>query len=160
MPEPTVHVLSVDPYDKVLGLLVPAIVQRILEFARVGLSELDPMMVASSYMSRLFMRDPNVDVLAFVEPNGKVVGHAIGTLETDGTNKWVFVQQCRADGNVGDAVQRAIAYADEWGRQRGATAMLFATNRADSSWKRKYGFETVRHVMYRELGAEGMEHKE
>lgn len=154
MPEPKVQIVPIDPFDRISGLFVPFITQRIIEMARIMCPEVDPEQVALAYMTRLFNRDPNVGIIAMVESNGKVVGHAVATMETDGVKKWVHVGQCRADGNVGDAVKRAVEYADNWGHERGATHMTMATNRIDTAWKRRYGFEVIRHQMIRPLGTE------
>jgi len=157
MPEPTVHIVPIDPYDRVTGLLVPSITQRIIEMAQALSPELDSTQVALAYMSRLFAKDPNVTVIALVETNGKIVGHSIASVESDGVKKWVHVGQCKADGNVGDAIKRAVEYADEWGRVRGATHMTMATSRVDTAWKRRYNFEVMRHLMIRDLGQTGTE---
>ncbi len=154
MPEPTVQIVPIDPYDRITGLLVPYVTQRIIEMAGVVSPELEPSQVALAYMSRLFNRDPNVGVIALVETNGKVVGHAVASLESDGVKKWVHVGQCRADGNVGDAIKRAVEYADEWGKARGATHMTMSTSRVDTGWKRKFNFDVVRHLMIRDIGVE------
>lgn len=152
MPD-AVLVVLVDPYDPVTGLLVPAVAQRILAFSREHFCELDPEMYARNIMGRLWARDPRVAVGALVEAaTSKVVGHAVATIEEDGRNRWVFISQCKADGNVGDAVKRAILLADQWGRAQGATQMVMSTPRADAAWKRKYGFDTMRHLMIRKLG--------
>lgn len=148
-----VIVLPIDPFDPVASLLVPAVTQRIKQFAEENFQEADPHFFASSIMARLMMRDPNLVVVALLEPTtGKVVGHGVATIETEGTRKWVFVSQCKADGNVGDAIMRGIELADKWGRQRGASHMVMSTTRSDTSWKKKYQFETMRHLMIRLLG--------
>lgn len=147
-----VSVVRVDPYDPVTGLLVPIISQRMLEMARLHCTELDPEQLVKSTMVKLWARDPAIGVLAFVDEKGVCVGHCIASMETDGRNRWVFVSQVKADGNVGDAVARAIEVADQWGRDNGATMMLMATGRSEKAWERKYGFKLSRRVMDRKIG--------
>lgn len=150
----TVLVVLVNPYDKLTGLLVPVVAQRILDFAQQHFNELNPESYTRVVMSRLWANDPRIAVAALVEAGTcKVVGHGVATIEEDGANKWVFVSQCKADGNVGDAIQRAIKMAEEWGAAQGATKMVMSTPRSDAAWKRKYGFDTMRHLMIRQIGS-------
>ena len=148
-----VLVIPVDPFDLTTGLLVPQVAQRIRQFALDNYTEADPQFFASTIMARLFAGDPNVVVVALLEPTtAKVVGHGVATIETEGRRKWVFISQCKADGNVGDAIKRGIVWADQWGRERGATHMVMATPRSDTAWRRRYGFDVMRHLMIRPLG--------
>lgn len=148
-----VSLIIVDPYDPVSGLLVPLIAQRMLEQARLHAQELDPEQLVKSTMTRLWQKDPTLAILAFVDEKGVCVGHCVATIETDGTNKWIFVSQVKADGNVGDAVARAIEVADKWGNENGCKIMLMATGRSEKAWERKYGFKLSRRIMDRQIGA-------
>lgn len=145
--------VPIDPFDKVGGLLFPQIAQRVLAMAREHVQEIDPEPFTRQLIARVTAGDPSVLLLAMVNGDGRVVGHATITLEQAGDRRWVHVSQCKADGNVGDAVKRAIELVDAWGRERGATLMTMATHRSDSAWQKKYGFQTHRYLMRRELGA-------
>lgn len=150
---PQVLVMPVDPLTEPCGMLMPFITQRIYAMAEERASEMDPGQFTRSWMARLWARDPSIAVLIFLEPTGKLVGHVLAELCGDGVKKWVFVSQCKADGNVGDAVKRAMVIGDEWGAQRGATTMTMATHRSDAAWQRKYGLESHRQVLLREIGS-------
>ncbi len=149
----TVALLAIDPYDAGSGLLFPLLLQRIIEYGKTLKYEVDGIALAENIGQRMMHRDPQCAALAFLQ-RGKMVGHAIATIEKLGSDIWVFVQQCRLDPKVdaGDAVERAIQYAEEWGRQYGATRVMFGTHRSDAAWARKHGFEAVRHMLVRPIG--------
>ncbi|HEX7162138.1 MAG TPA: hypothetical protein VF223_12995 [Trebonia sp.] len=154
MPANKVLVVKVDPLARPSGLLVPEVARRILETAENHFEDLDPNLYTAQVMARLWAGDETVLVLALVEDGTyKVVGHAVAEVAQHGKHKWVFVSQTKADQNVGDAIKRAILLADEWGKQHGCTRMVMATTRPDTAWKRKYGFDTMRHLMVRKLGS-------
>lgn len=163
-----VHLIKLDPYDPHLGVLVPIVAKRITEFAREHMQELDPLGVTQSVMVPLWARDPSVLVLAMVNVEGSVVGHACVSINTDGVNHWVMVSQTQADGAVGDAVKRAIEYTHAWVRdevnprlmalgRNPVTHMVMVTGRNEKAWERAYGFKLERRVMSREIGKSGEE---
>lgn len=160
-----VHLIRLDPYDPNLGVLVPIVAKRIAEFAREHDKELDPVSVVQAVMVPLWNRDPFVIVLAMVNTEGMVVGHAVAAVNTDGVNNWLTVSQTQADGAVGDAVKRAIKYAKRWaddeinprlvaaGRQP-MTQMVMVSGKNEKAWERAYGFRVRRRVMVRDLTEE------
>ena len=150
---PQVVVLPVDPLNGPTAMLLPFIAQRIFSMAQERMSELDPERFTRSLLARLWASDQSVLVLAFIEPSGKLVGHVVAECCTDGVKRWLFVSQTKADGNVGDAVRRALTMLDEWGKSLSATMMTMATHRSDAAWQRKYGLETHRQVLMREIGS-------
>ena len=152
MAAPKVHVVVVDPYDARAGLLVPAVTQRIRAFCAQYMDEVDPDAFTRATMVQLWAQNPRLAIVALVNDEGKVVGHAVASIEESGEKVRVFISQCQADGNVGDAVKRAIALADAWGRKHGATHMAMSTQRDDGAWERRYGFKTQRHLMVRMIG--------
>lgn len=152
--KPDILVLPVDPMHSVTGMLIPAISQRIFAFASERVSELDPTVQTRQLMARLYAGDQRLLILGMITTQGSLVGHLVAEILNDGyKNIWVMVLHCKADGNVGDAVKRARDYCDGWAKERGATFMLMATHRSDMAWDRKWGFETIRYVKRRELGA-------
>lgn len=150
---PQVLVLPVDPLNPPGSMLLPFISQRIFQMAEERAAETDAGQTTRSFMARLWARDPKTLVLMFLEPNGKLVGHVTAEICSDGVKTWVFCSQCKADGNVGDAVKRALLIIDEWAKQFGATNMTIATHRNDAAWQRKYGLENHRSVLLREVGS-------
>jgi hypothetical protein len=151
---PQVVVLPVDPLNGPTAMLLPFIAHRIFSMAAERMQELDPERFTRALMARLWGQDAGVLILALLEPSGKLVGHVTAEICTDGVKRWIFVHQTKADGNVGDAVKRAMLMLDEWGKQHKATVMTIATHRSDAAWQRKYGLEPHRQVLMREIGSE------
>lgn len=148
---PQVVVLPVEPLNGPTAMLLPFIAHRIFTMAGERMSELDPERFTRNILARLWSGDIGVLILAFLEPSGKLVGHVVAEICTDQVKRWVFVSQCKADGNVGDAVKRTILMIDEWAKQFQATTMCMATHRSDAAWQRKYGLEPHRQVLIREI---------
>ena len=151
-----ISLVPVNVYDKT-GFLAPFVVQRISEFARQHMDEVDPEVWTRTILARLCAGDPTVLVMAFVGTKGDVVGHGVATIEAFGASKWAFISQCRVEPGEGSSdptlVRRAIEHVDTWARGFGVKQMLMATPRSDEAWRRKYGFKTLRHVMAREIGS-------
>jgi hypothetical protein len=147
----------IDPFNAVTGLLVPYMTQRIRAFAEERISEMLPEMFTRNILARLHAGDPSLLVMGFLQPNGSLVGHLVAEVCSDnvplerGGTRWVFVLHCKADGNVGDAVKRAMHEVDAWAKERSCQFMLMATHRSDKAWERRYGFELSRHVLRRDL---------
>ncbi len=159
---PQIVVLPVDPLNGPTAMLLPFIAQRIYNMASERMVEVDPTRFTRAILARLWAGDPAVVILAMLEPTGKLVGHLCAELCTDSVKKWVFVHQTKADGNVGDAVKRAIVLLDQWAASLKdttapggvpVTLMTMATHRNDAAWQRKYGLETHRQVLMREVGS-------
>ena len=158
-----VTLLLIEPYHPVTGLLVPLVAQRILGLAQERQRERDPGKTARDILTRLYAGDLSLRILGFLDDKGVLVGHAVATIETDGVNHWMFIQQVKVDGDVGDAVGRGIEIGDQWATAvnpnlvaRGytpITKMVMATHRSDAAFQRKYLFTTDRHLMIREIGA-------
>jgi hypothetical protein len=150
------QIIAIDPLDKT-GFLMPFMIQRLLDFARLHYTETPPEPFARSMVARLTAGDPNVLLLAAVGSKGDVVGHAVGSIESFANSKWVFVSQCRVDPGEGSAdptiVKRFIEAADQWATSQGVKTMLMASPRSDEAWRKRYGFTTLRHVMSRAVGA-------
>ena len=159
-----VHLIRLDPYDPNLGVLVPIVAKRIMEFAREHVQEMDPVLVTQAIMVPLWNRDPLTLVLAMVDTEGHVVGHAAAAIQGDGVNNWLTVSQTQADGAVGDAVKRAIQYGSRWvdeevnpflvaRGQRPVVTMVIVTGRNEKAWERGFGFKLERRVMSAPIGA-------
>lgn len=151
---PQIVVLPVDPINGPTAMLLPFIAHRIFAMAGERMQEVDPERFTRALMARLWASDPAVLMLAMLEPSGKLVGHVTAEACGDGVKRWIFVHQTKADGNVGDAVKRAMLMLDEWGKKHQATTMTIATHRSDAAWQRKYGLEPHRQVLMREIGSD------
>lgn len=146
-------VVRVDPYHQVTGLLIPQLTQRMLDFSRTLSPELNAELVVRNFMVRLWGQDPGSILLAYVDEQGRVAGHCSATIQqADDGKRVVFVNQCKADGNVGDALQLALEMLDAWGRLHGAVAMTMTTTRSEKAWERRAGFKEYRKIMVRMLG--------
>lgn len=146
-----VQIIPVDLFHPITGLLFPLVAMRIRKFADSNFSEVFPEMQAREVAARVAAGDKTCLVLAFVTPDGRLVGHAVAALQGNYGKKWVFVTQCKLDEPAGDAVTRGIQLVEAWGRAQGAEALIFETKRSDSSWVRAYGFKTMRHLMWKSL---------
>lgn len=153
-----VHLVRLNPYDPNLGVLVPIVGKRIMAYAQEHSKELDPVLVTKSVMVPLWSQDPFVLVLAMVNTEGTVVGHAVGTVNSDGANHWLTITQTQADGAVGDAVRRSLDFAKQWAvdevnpilRAVGktpVTKMVMVTGKNEKAWERDYGFRLERRVL-------------
>ena len=158
-----VHLIRLNPYDPNLGLLVPIVGKRIMEFAKEHNSELDPVAVTKAIMLPVWSQDPFTAVLAMVNPEGTVVGHAVASINTDGMNHWITVSQTQADGAVGDAVKRSIEYIEGWvetdinpllhaAGKPPIAEMVMVTGKNEKAWERDFGFKLKRRVLIRKLG--------
>lgn len=137
---------------------MPIVARRIVEHARDHQKELDPVAVARSVMVPLWSQDPFTLVLAMVNTEGLVVGHAVGRVQTDGVHPWLSIIQTQADGSVGDAVLRALDAAREWVSKEinpllashGAQPvgkMVLVTGKNQKAWETDYGFKLERRVL-------------
>jgi len=158
---PQVVVLPVDPLNGPTAMLLPFIAQRIFNMAQERMQELDPERFTRVLMANLWGANPGLLVLALLEPSGKLVGHVTAEYGTDGVKKWIYCAQCKADGNVGDAVRRALQMIEAWAESLvnvqpagvPVTRLTMATHRDDDAWRRKYGFEKDRSVCSRVVGS-------
>jgi hypothetical protein len=160
MAEPVVNIVEVKPYDKT-NVLIPAVTKRMLEMARLHSPEMRPEKIVQAYLTRLYSGDPTVKIVALVTSDYKVVGHACASLESDGVDnnarKWVFIQQIKADENVGDAVDRCLELAEAWGRVYGCSYIMLGTHRNDEAMRRRFGAKTHRYIMGKPILPEGTE---
>ena len=169
--EEPVSLVILDPYHPAIGVLTPIAARRIFDMATSHTQEIDATQQVKAIMTRLWAQDPTVAVVLMVDKNGVVVGHAVASIESDGVNSWVFISQTKADVAVGDAVDRCLALAESWAQEynrvrlipagrRPVTHLLMASHRSDLAWQRRMNFETVRHVMARQIEPKGREGRE
>jgi hypothetical protein len=152
-----IRVLAVDPYNPVSGLLIPQLTQRIMECARIQTPEMPAETVASQAMVSIWARDPSALLIALVDDQGVVHGHAYAhVVQAPGVPPYVMVGQCRADGTkvdqIGAHLVTALRTIEAWARPLGAVRMVVTTGKADSMWKSQGGFVTQRRTLIREFG--------
>ena len=137
---------------------MPIVAKRITEYAREHSKELDPVLVTKTVMVPLWSQDPSVLVLAMVNTEGTVVGHAVSTVNSDGLSYWLTVTQTQADGAVGDAVKRSLDFARQWvvteinpllvaGGKQPVSKMVMVTGKNERAWEKDYGFRLERRVL-------------
>ncbi len=147
-----VHIVEVDPLDPVRGLLFPFVAQRVLAFAREQHVEMDPTHVTRELLARVVQGQPTIKLIALVDGASKVLGHVLASIETDGHERWCYIFQLKADGNVGEAVRKAVeAIGTEWCAAHGVTKVIMSTGRDERGWERAYGFKPLRHIMWKPL---------
>ena len=139
--------------------------KRITEYAREHMHELDPTVVTRNVMVPLWSQDPSVLVLAMVNTEGTVVGHAVAAINSDGVNSWLNVTQTQADGAVGDAVKRSLDFARQWAQgeinglltavgRKPVSRMCLVTGKNEKAWEREFGFKLERRVLALALDGE------
>lgn len=146
-----VRVIKADPFHNTVGLVMPAITQRVIDYAKQHVPECDPVNVAKNLLTPLYAQDPRILVLALVDERATVVGHVIASLQSDGVKTWVNIVQYRADGNVGDAGLDALETVDRWARANKATSVLLVTTSDDKRWDKR-GYEPTRIIRHRPVG--------
>lgn len=153
-----IHVVRLDPYDPNLGMIVPIVAKRVMAYAREYQKELDPVTATRNVMVPLWQGDPTVLVLAMVNTEGTVVGHAVGAVQSDGSRSTLVISQTQADGAVGDAVVRALDFAKAWVATeinphllsrgvRPVDKMVYVTGKNEKAWEKDYGFRLERRIL-------------
>ena len=148
------QIVRVDPFHRVTGMLFPFMLRRMMEFARTHIPEMNPEAQVRDHAMRACSGDPNLLLLAFLAPDGRLIGHVVSIIQEDYGKRWLFVTQCKVDEPGGDVVGRAIQMGKDFAKERGATMLLHATKRSDGAWARAYGFKTMRHLMWMPLNGE------
>ena len=150
-----VQIIRVDPFDFALGgLLFPFVLKRIVDFSQVHYAGFNPLAQARELAAAACAGSPDLLLLAFVAPDGRLIGHAVCTMQTTYGSRWMFVLQSKVDEAAGDVIQRATDLGREWGKSRGAEILVFETKRSDSAWAKAYGFKVLRHLMYMPINGE------
>jgi hypothetical protein len=124
-----------------LGLIYPFLVRRILKDGKDSL-EPEPEESLRDFLASHLKGSPYVLLLAMVAGDGSVVGHALAIVTQ---TKTACILQCKADGNVGDAVDRTVAMVEAWAKGLECSQIL-VTTRNEAQW-RKRNFRTLRYVM-------------
>lgn len=146
-----VQVVKVDPFHPVMGQLFPFLLHRMKDFAETHFPEVSPEVQAREFGMRAVAGDQRLLLLAFVAPDGKLIGHAVSVVQENYGKRWLFVAQCKVDEPAGDVIQRAIETGEKFGISQGAEYIVFETRRSDSAWAKAYGFKTLRHLMMKPM---------
>ena len=148
-----VKVISVDPYHKVYGLLVPMLAQRLLESVQ-AMGD-DANLTTTSFMSMLWAANPNALLLAAVDGSGKIKGFCAATIagqQFDGSQGQVFMLQPRMDEPTeNDAVSEMVEIVSNWAKSRNINSITLVARRSDPKWLKRHGFEVQRYIMVKEL---------
>ena len=159
------HVENVKPPTLNFGLAEPdpltspqaaivfgLVTQRMLSFAQRYPSELRPEPMVRLWLARLCAKDPRFKVyVALNLDTGEVIGHCVGSIETNGVDTWLFCWQIEVDQSHTGIVDQIITVGSQWAKSQGATSILMATQIDPEFWKRRYGFESMRTVMSRQI---------
>ena len=140
-----VSVVVVDPYHEVYGMLVPALIQRLLDAVEAfG----DGANTVTDFMTRLHAKDKGVILLAAVTNSGKVKGYAAA-----GTNgpEVIMIQPRLDEPTTNDAIAEMIEVIEEWAKKLNQKRLILVSKRLDTKWSKKYNFEVARYVLTKEL---------
>lgn len=150
-----VNIIPIDPLDPIGGVFFTQTLRNVLEFAKTHYEGLPPEAISRDWGAQIMLGSPKIRLWAMVTPEGRVVGHALATLEHyDDGHIMVNGIQCRAESVVQDATARVIKEMDKWGREHGATTLQMTTDRSDLVWIKKHGFKVVRHTLARPIKEE------
>lgn len=119
-----IHVL---PFDLATNApLVGLLAGRIRDYTeKHGTAGSDALATMRSTMASLCAGDPNVLALAAVDDSGELLGHLVATFASNA----VVIQQVKASGNVGDAMDKFAFHVEQWGRTKGATVAALVSHR-------------------------------
>ena len=70
-----VQIVRVDPFHRVTGFLFPLMLRRMMEFANIHIPEMNPEAQVRDHAMRACAGDPNLLLLAFLAPDGRLIGH-------------------------------------------------------------------------------------
>lgn len=160
-----VYPVVIEPYDPALGMLVPLVTQRIINFSQAHVPEVSAQETARVFLSRAMVLDPTIRLVAFVQDGGKCVGHAVATIETlDGTTTVAHVWQVHIDQAVDseEAVPQALDLLIQWAREYSEQVLVprgkapiskvkIETSRDAKGYIKKYGFERLRQVLIKTI---------
>jgi hypothetical protein len=132
--------------------LAGLVADRIEQHARKHQPEVNAAEYTAGLMARLWLRDPNVLVLAAIDPeSAEVVGHAVASLEQVGSERWVTIAQVRGESRM-DAVKTVIAWAKV--RETPKVLLHVHSSAASKDWA-PLGFKLYRHMMRLPLNGNG-----
>ena len=141
-----IDVLSIEPDD----IWYPSVLARIRSIASDDRQDLNVDLLIAMIQAGLAATPSAWRLLAFVDrPHfadlGRLVGHAVMTLQSDGAKRWVLILQTfiTPHDDTGDAVRRALQETDRWAQEHQAKFYTMVTTRETDAWTRKFGFLKV-----------------
>jgi hypothetical protein len=151
-PVPKFVLLEPDPLHPQFSTLFLLTAQRLAAFAMAHPDESNPEMFVRATLARLTMKDPKIKVILAVDvESGAPLGHLLATIESNGTDFWVYCWQAQIDHPHTQILQQMIDAGIPWAKAQGANKVLMATHIDPRFWDQKYGFELSRHVMLRDI---------
>lgn len=143
-------VIPIDPYHKVLGMLVPLLAQRLDENLQTLGDESG--VILSQFMSLLWAKSPDVLLLAAIDAKGNIKGHVAATFQASDTGRQVFHTQPRQDEPAeNDAIGEMLVEIEKWAKFHNAEELVLATRRFDAKWAKKHGYEISRYYLSKEV---------
>jgi len=146
-----VIVIRPDPYSPKTSVIIPALAQRVIDYAKENLPWTDAQEFVKGVMSRIWAGDPATLLVALVNEEGVVMGHLLASLGSDGKKIWCSVAQYRADGPVGDAGLIALDYTYRWAAGKGAKFVTLNAIDANVAKWRERGFSLAFQVLHKSL---------
>lgn len=152
----TVKIYKPEPYTEAGSFILAQIANRVIELAQQHEEPLPPLF---DVLARLWKLDPGVLALAALDDKGGIKGHALAVVEGDAA----YLLQPRVDEPTeGDTIGEFIALAESWlkvynsavlesGLGAPIPRLTLLARRSDPKWAKKYGFETKKYIMEKEL---------
>lgn len=151
-----VKIYKPQPYTGAGSFILAQVANRVIELAEQHGEPLQPLY---DVLSRIWKLDPGVLVLAALDKLGHIKGHALAVIEGESA----YLLQPRVDEPTeGDTIGEFIALAESWLKVYNSAVLesglgppipllTLLARRADPKWAKKYGFETKKYVMEKEL---------
>jgi hypothetical protein len=110
----------------------------------------DPGILCRSIELNFLVPDPQIIAIVAVDDDGRVVGHAVCSLDQWLGHKYVMVLQYALDGALSrEAVRKQMAKVEEWGRNHGAVELraLVTGDTLERAYRIFYGFQRKQVLM-------------
>lgn len=137
--------------------LMPQLKERVMRFCREYDTESSPEALWRQAEISFVSNNPTALLFAAVDDRGRVVGHALLTVEEYLGRKSLNVNQLQTDGNVPrDDVRRWMEAIGKWALSRGIEEMrcIALDARRARAFERLYGFHGERVIMTKRLAEE------
>ncbi len=150
----SVKIVSPKPYTKAGSFVLAEVANRIVDNAEEHGEDLEPL---HQIISRAWVLDPGVLILAALSDKGLVKGHAAAAI----SETKAYILQPRVDEPTEtDTIGDFIALAESWlklynlqvlGQKDAIPRLTLLARRADPKWAKRYGFFTKQYIMEKEL---------
>lgn len=153
----SVKIYEPKPYTSAGGFILADLSNRLMESAK---QHNESEASVRNLFTRLWALDPSVLALVALDDSGHVKGHALATIEGDSA----YLLQPRVDEPTEeDTIGKFISLVEYWLKVYNSAVikqgigipishLTLLARRADPKWAKKYGFETRKYLMEKELG--------